>query len=111
MTLRVEGTGALAQFSGWDFFTGGINGLAVADLKGDTITDFAGGDLIRVVGLSGPQVSVSWAAGILSIDPDGMGRKAPTTLHLDGVFDNDNFHVAADGNGNTLITYTPEAVM
>ena len=83
----------------------------LADLKGDTITDFAGGDLIRVVGLSGPQVSVSWAAGILSIDPDGAGRKAPTTLHLDGVFENDNFHLGADGHGNTLITYVPEMVM
>jgi hypothetical protein len=55
-------------------------------------------------------VTASWAAGVFSIDPDGAGRKTATTLQLDGIFDNAHFHVASDGLGNTLITYSETVI-
>lgn len=106
-----NGSDILSGTAGVDTLTGGagddIFRDTVANLTGDTITDFAAGDRIDVTNLKTPgSVSFALVGGDLLIDPDGAGKIKAFAVHLTGTFDVAQFHAASDGAGGTFVSYT-----
>jgi Ca2+-binding RTX toxin-like protein len=104
-----DGIDTITGGLGVDTLGGGAGNDIFRDLKanitGDTITDFADGDLIDITNLKSAGVTLNYLAGQLLVDPDGAGALKAFAINLTGSFDAAGFHAAADGAGGTFISY------
>lgn len=77
----------------------------LAELFGDTVTDFSGDDALTIVGRTVERslINVLPGSAILAIDQDGDGR-ANGRIYLEGDFSGGDFMAVAKG-GDTAITF------
>lgn len=101
---------------GLDTLTGGIGADVfkdtIANLTGDTVSDFGAGDKIQISNLAfTPAVTLAYDAvtDILSIDPDGVGARAAFAVTVLGDVSLANFTAVSDGATGTFIEYTASA--
>lgn len=95
--------------AGIDRLTGGFGGDrfrgTAAELKNDTVADFALGDAIVVTNyLSAANATATWSNGVLFIDRDGPGGSAPVNINLPGDFAAAAFVIAPDSLGGIAVS-------
>jgi len=105
------GADIISGGTGLDTLTGGA-GIDIfkdtrANLTGDTITDFGGGDRIQITNLNAALATIAFdqATGLLSIDADGAGAQAAFAIALQGTFNAAGFSIVSDGAAGSYIDY------
>ncbi|MFM9976605.1 MAG: beta strand repeat-containing protein [Sphingomonadaceae bacterium] len=105
------GNDTISGGTGLDTLTGGA-GIDIfkdtrANLTGDTITDFGGGDRIYFTNLNAATATIAFdqATGLLAIDADGAGAQAAFSVALQGTFNAAGFSIVSDGATGSFIDY------
>jgi len=107
--LGFTGVDILKGGAGSDTLTGGTGNDEFAgstsDLNGDTITDLAGGDQVRLTSINGLSTSnVRINGGVLEIDTDATDFASP---EVSITLNNPNLSISvADDGADTLLTFT-----
>lgn len=110
------GNDTISGGTGLDTLTGGAGSDVfkdtVANLTGDTVTDFGLGDKIQISNLAfSPSVSLSFDTdtNTLLIDPDGAGAKKAFAITVLGGLNVGNFQAVSDGATGTFVQFVSGA--
>ncbi len=110
------GNDTISGGTGLDTLTGGVGSDVfrdtIANLTGDTVSDFGLGDRIQISNLAfSPAVTLSFNAesNTLSIDPDGAGARNAFAITFLGGLTAGNFRAVSDGATGTFIEFVSGA--